>query len=277
MQSLIIGFLGVGDQLLDTDIFAHDITGAIQEQQCQKSAHAAVAIIERMDAEKVQNEHGNQQQRVEFCIPHCLLKSIAQCRYGFRRFPCWDRLKPNNPLTIRQFLGDYIIGVLEAAADGLAAELVQIPMKLQNDGGLRRDIVVTLVDCGQHIAVTGDLFLAAGLRHSLVADNFLEAIIRRNDALDTVGCLGTLNFCNLQQVSQCICLRLNKEVLLPLVLVDLRKIRHNLRRQELVVLCFEVEFSHSISSFALSFHHTISDDIIIVYTRMVSSSTLSLS
>ena len=53
---------------------------------------------------------------------------------------------------------------------------------------IRRDIVVTLVDCGQHIAVTGDLFLAAGLRHSLVADDFLEAIIRRNDALDTVGC-----------------------------------------------------------------------------------------
>ena len=37
LQRLVIGLLGIGDQLFDTDIFADKITGAVQKQQCQKS------------------------------------------------------------------------------------------------------------------------------------------------------------------------------------------------------------------------------------------------
>ena len=43
---------------------------------------------------------------------------------------------------------------------------------------------------------------------------------------------------------------LDEEVLLPLVLMNLREIGHDLRRQELIVFCFEVKGSHSSSSFA---------------------------
>ena len=124
-------------------------------------------------------------------------------------------------------------------------------MQLQNDHRLWRDIVVALVDRRQHVAVSGDLFFAAGLGHGLFADDLFQAVVRGDDALDAVGCLGALNLRNLQKIGQCIRLGLDKEVLLPLVLVDLRQIRHDLRRQELLIFCFEVEFSHSNSSFSV--------------------------
>lgn len=87
MQCLVVGLLGVGDQLFDADIFADKIAGAVQKQQRQEPAHAAVAVDEGVDAEKVQNENRNQQQRIEFGILHSLLKCIAKCRHRPPAFP----------------------------------------------------------------------------------------------------------------------------------------------------------------------------------------------
>ena len=251
MQCLVVGLLGVGDQLFDADIFADKIAGAVQKQQRQEPAHAAVAVDEGVDAEKVQNENRNQQQRIEFGILHSLLKCIAKCRHRPRRFPRGDRLKPDDLPAVRPFFGNHIIRVFEAAADGFAAELVQVTMQLQNDRRLWRDIVVALVNRRQHIAVSDDLFFAAALGHSLLADDLFQAAVRGDDALNTVGRFGALDLRNLQKVGQRMRFGLDKEILLPLVLVNPRQIRHDLRRQELLILCFEVEFSHSNSSFGV--------------------------
>ena len=124
-------------------------------------------------------------------------------------------------------------------------------MQLQNDRRLWRDIVVALVNRRQHIAVSGDLFFAAALGHSLLADDLFQAAVRGDDALDTVGRFGALDLRNLQKVGQLMRFGLDKEILLPLVLVNPRQIRHDLRRQELLIFCFEVEFSHSNSSFGV--------------------------
>ena len=155
------------------------------------------------------------------------------------------------------------VEAFEAAADGLAAELVQIAVELQNDSRLRQNIVVAFMDRCKHIAVSGNLFLAAGLGHGFFPDDFLQPVFGGDDSLDAVGRLGALDFCDLQKVGQCIRLSLDKEVLLPLILVDLRQIGHDLRRQELVVFRFEVKGSHSIPSFQL--HHFDFDDTTVLY------------
>ena len=77
LQGLIIGLLGVGDQLFNADIFADKITGAVQKQQRQEPAHAAVAVVEGMDAEKVQNKDWNEQQWIKFGVLYGRLESIA--------------------------------------------------------------------------------------------------------------------------------------------------------------------------------------------------------
>ena len=277
MQNLVIGFLGVGDQLFDADIFAHDIAGAVQKQQRQEPAHAAVAVVEGVDTEEVQYKNGNQQQRVKLCILHCRFKSIAQCSNGLRCFPCWYRLKPNDLLAVRQFLGNHIVRVFEAAADGLTAVLVQIPMKLQNDRRLWRDKVMTFMNCCKYIAVSGDLFFAAVPGDGLLTNDFFQTFVCCNNALDAVGGFSALYLCNLQEIRQFIRLCLDKKVLLPLVFVNLRQVGHDLRRQELFIFCFEVEISHSISSLDFQFYHISVNDTVIVYRRISSLSTLSLS
>ena len=209
-----------------------------------------LSIVEGMDAEKVQNENGDQQQRVKLGVLRGRLEGVAKCCHRSRRFPRGDRLKTDDLPAVRPFFGNHIIRVFEAAADGLAAVLVQIPMQLQNDRRLWRDIVVALVDRRQHVAVSGDLFFAAALGHGLFADDLFQAVVRGDDALDAVGRLGALDLRNLQEIGQRIRFGLDKEVLLPLVLVNLREVGHNLRRQELIVFCFELKGSHSSSSFA---------------------------
>ena len=47
------------------------------------------------------------------------------------------------------------------SADAHTAELVQIPMKLQDHTGFYRDILIAFVDGSQHITVTSDFFFTA--------------------------------------------------------------------------------------------------------------------
>ena len=265
MQSLVIGFLGIGDQFLNTDIFANDIAGAVQEQQCQEPAHAAIPVIEGVDAEKIQNEDGNQQQRVEFSILHSRFKRAAQRRNSRRRFPRRNRLKPDNLLTVRQFFGNHVIRIFEAAADGLTAVFVQIPVKLQNDRWLWRNIVMAFMNRCKHIAVSGNLFFTASFWHCFITHDFLQSVIRGDNSLDAVRRLCALNFRNFQKFRQRILFSLDKEILLPLIFVNLRQVGHDLWRQQFVVFCFEVERSHALPSFEFQFHQILSNDAIVVY------------
>ena len=52
------------DEHLDADVLAHNESGAVQEEKRQKTAHAAVSVIERVDAEEVQDEYRHQDQRI---------------------------------------------------------------------------------------------------------------------------------------------------------------------------------------------------------------------
>lgn len=52
------------DEHLDADVLSHNESGAVQEEKRQKAAHAAVSVIERVDAEEVQDEYWHQDQRI---------------------------------------------------------------------------------------------------------------------------------------------------------------------------------------------------------------------
>ena len=121
------------------------------------------------------------------------------------------------------------------------------------------------MDCRQHVTVSSDLLFAAGLGHGFLPDDFPQPVIRGNNALDAVGRLGALDPRSLQKVGQCIRFGPDEQILLPLVFVNLRQVGHNLRRQQFVVFCFEVEHSHAMPSFEFQFHQISSNDTIIAY------------
>lgn len=64
LQRFIIGVLALLDEHLDADVLSHNESGAVQEEKRQKAAHAAVSVIERVDAEEVQDEYRHQDQRI---------------------------------------------------------------------------------------------------------------------------------------------------------------------------------------------------------------------
>jgi hypothetical protein len=74
LQYFIISVLAVLDQFFQADVFAYDVTGAVEQQQCQQTAYAAVAVIERVNTEKIQNEHGYEQKRVILVYFYALYK-----------------------------------------------------------------------------------------------------------------------------------------------------------------------------------------------------------
>ena len=94
---------------------------------------------------------------------------------------------------MRILFADYIIRWLIAATDAHTAELVQIPVKLQDHTGFDRNVLVALMDGSQYITISGDFFLTAVAWSGLVFDDFFQTLIGGIDALNSVGALRTLN------------------------------------------------------------------------------------
>ena len=168
LQDLVIGLFAVCNQPFDTDILSDEIPGTIQQKKRQQAAHAAVSIVEGMNAEKVQDEHRHQQKGIQFRIREGFLQCAAQGIHCLRCFPCRDRLEPDSLGPIRQLLGYDIIRVLEAAADSQIAEFIKIPVQLQDHARPDGNKVIVFVHRVQHVTIPSDLAFAPALRGRLV-------------------------------------------------------------------------------------------------------------
>ena len=80
------------------------------EEMCirdsQEPAHAAVAVVEGMDAEKVQNENRGQQQWVKLGVLRGRLEGVAKCCHCPRCFPRRDRLKADDLPAVQMCIRD---------------------------------------------------------------------------------------------------------------------------------------------------------------------------
>jgi hypothetical protein len=103
---------------------------------------------------------------------------------------------------------------------------------------------MAFVDSCKNIAISGDFFLTSGFGHSLFANNLLQTFPGGNNALNLIGCFGTLNFANLNKFRENIAFCLHKKILLPLKLVNLSQIGHHIGSQKFFIFRFEVELSH---------------------------------
>ena len=91
LQSLVIGILALFDEHLDTDVLAHDESCAVQEKERQEAAHATVSVIERVDAEEVQDEYRHQKKRIVGAGLDGLVVSGAEVPHGIGRLEGRDR------------------------------------------------------------------------------------------------------------------------------------------------------------------------------------------
>ena len=65
LQCIVVQALVLRDFALKGDVSADHVAGAIQQQRRQQAAHSAVAVVERMNTEKIVDEYGDQQERID--------------------------------------------------------------------------------------------------------------------------------------------------------------------------------------------------------------------
>ena len=97
------------------------------------------------------------------------------------------------------FLSDDIIRILINAPHGAATEGIKVTVQLKDVVGTRCYIFEGFVNGGQHVTITGDLFLIAVPWLNFFLDDGLQSLIGCIDALDAVRGIGTLDLCNFQQ------------------------------------------------------------------------------
>lgn len=142
LQRFIIGVLALLDEHLDTDVLAHNESGAVQEEKRQKAAHAVVSVIERVDAEEVQDEYRHQDQRIIGRGLDGIIVSGAEVPYGIGRLEGRDREEADCFRAVGVLLCNDVVRVFIYTTYGAAAEGIEVPVQLEDAVGARGDVFV---------------------------------------------------------------------------------------------------------------------------------------
>ena len=201
-QYVVVCFLRTFDLLLDTDVLAHHEAALVQQQQGDQTAHPSVAVIERMDAQEIADEYGDQDQRIHHVPCKGLPIACAYCLHCLRCLERFERSESGEGRSVRMRLVDIVLGVLELPPEGLVGIRKQIPVQLQDDGALERDMLVAFVDSFQHITVADDLLFVTGPRRRPILQQLPHPCVRGPDALDPVRAVGALDLRYLDQPLQ---------------------------------------------------------------------------
>ena len=63
-----------GDLTFQRNIFSNHISCPIQKKCGKKPAHSSVSVVERMNAEKIMDENGNQNESIHLLVIHHTIK-----------------------------------------------------------------------------------------------------------------------------------------------------------------------------------------------------------
>lgn len=103
LKSLVVGVFALLNEHLNTDVLAHDESGAVQKQERQKSAHTAVPVIEGVDAEEIQDEYRHQEKRIIGAGLDGFVVFGAEVQHGICRLKSRDRTEADCFSTVCVF------------------------------------------------------------------------------------------------------------------------------------------------------------------------------
>ena len=200
LQSVVVVFLRLGDLRLQRNIPPDLEPAPIQQQRRQQPGHAAVAVDERVDAQKVVDEAGDQQQRVRLALADGAIVRVAQVRHRSRRFIGREGSEEGEGLALHCGGADIVLHVLERATKGAVRVAEHDLVQLQDVVRRQRDVLEIIVDRVQGVAVSRDLLLVAAAGRGLFAHELTQARFSGADALDGVGGLRALHLGDLDQL-----------------------------------------------------------------------------
>lgn len=132
LQSVVVEILIPGNLAFQGDILSYHIAASVEQERGQQPAHAAVAVVEGMDAEEVVDEHRNEDQRVQFLRIQGPGEIFTDGIDGPRRFIGGEGSKQHHAVSMGIGGGDIVLGIFEGAADPFFGILVEVPVKLEN-------------------------------------------------------------------------------------------------------------------------------------------------
>ena len=245
-QDIIIEILVFCDFSLQRDIFAHIKSAAVEQQCGQQAAHSAVSIIEGMNAEKVVDEHRNDDQRLHFHVPNDPVVLLANPVQGLRRFIGGQWRKQGLHMAVGIGGADVVLHAFGPARHGIVHVAVEDLVELQDvvlgDG----DGVEVLVNEVQHVPVTSDLLFIPVSRHRFLLHKLSDTGVCGHDALNGIGCLGALHLCDLYQFLQFLWPLFQVQFLLSGFFIDRRNQAQNLRVPLLLPDRRVVECTHTL-------------------------------
>ena len=257
LQRNIIGILILRNLRFQGNIFPHLVPCTVQQQRCKQPGHSAIAVQKRVNAEKVVDEHRDNQQCIHLSLPNGAIVRLADFAHGIRGFVGSQRCEQRKPVSCGIRCADIILHILKAAAKGRIGVAEQDFMKLQNVVWCQGNIIEIFMHNVQRIPVTGNFPLVAVARGCLLLHQLVQTGFRCADALNRVGCLSALHLGNLHQPFQFLGLLPDIHGLLPLVLMNQRQIVN-----DFIVPCFVnkaciIKVAHLVTSqrFLVKFTH----------------------
>ncbi|EJO50736.1 hypothetical protein HMPREF1151_0397 [Veillonella sp. ACP1] len=181
-----------------------------------------------MNTQKIVYKYRNHKQWIHRFILENRINTMANVIYSSRRFIWCQGLKALHLRTIRKPLNNRILHILELSANPLVGIRIQIAMQLQYNLPCQIDILVIFVYRIQHIAIPHNLFLIPITRHHLIRYQRPNPSLRRHNPFNPVRRLHTLHLRNIYQPRYTTRPLRHKQILSPLILMNLRHQRHNL-------------------------------------------------
>ncbi len=129
-QGFVVGLLRPFDFLFYGHVFPDRVPASVQEKQGEKPAHAAIPVVERMDAHEIEYEYQRYEDGVVRSILYLGAVFLANLTDGRRRRRGACRPEPCHELAVGRPLGDHVVGILPLSGERITAEPVQVAMEL---------------------------------------------------------------------------------------------------------------------------------------------------
>ena len=158
-ERLVVGVGRLGDLLLKAHVAAHRVAVLAEQGAGEQAGDPSVAVLERVDDEKVEDEQAGQEHRMVLARRDRFLVALDQVIDGERGARGGHRLEADGCRAVRRAVHDEIVLCLEAPAGHYRVGKQQ-PVQVQDQSGVQRPPVLPeQIVLG--IAIAGEFLLAA--------------------------------------------------------------------------------------------------------------------
>lgn len=119
VQNLVVVFFGLLDQAFQADVPADFVALLVERQQREETGDTAVAVSKRVDAEKIEHERADGDERQDMVLVDGVAIDKAEFLHGGGRGFGGHTFEPDDGRRARSKLDDFVVHLLELA--GIAA------------------------------------------------------------------------------------------------------------------------------------------------------------